>query len=1089
MSAPAPGGEFAPFGFVVARTPLLPFAELEAWGGGLAAPAALAAGADPDRLRAALDDDRATLRRRLRAVVERPEVREALYVASPSLVAGLEEWRRDPEGKKGQRAEQALVRYLVRMAGRPTPFGLFSGCSLGRIGERTALGLAERGSYRRHTRLDMDYLFGLAEELGRDPALRAALDYRPNSSLYRSGGRLRYAEAQQRDGARSYHLVAVTPDPFVERALERARGGAGAGELAAELVAADPDGEVALDEAEEFVGELIGSQLLVSDLAPLVTGGDALADLVARLRAQRAPEALPALLAGVADGIAELDAAGVGADPERYEAIARRLEALPAPVERSRLFQVDMMKPTAAEADLTLGPEVVAELERGVRVLALLVKPPRGEAGLAAFREAFLERYGSDRAVPLVEVLDEELGIGFEPARGGEASPLLAGLDVPAGNREPTVPWGPLDDLLAARLGAALARGSAEIELGEDELKRLAGAERPPLPDTFEALATVAAASPEALAGGEFELFLRTAGGPAGRLLGRFCHLDPALRAQTEALLRAEEGLDPDAVFAEIVHLPQGRIGNVLCRPVLREYEIPFLGRGGAPEERRIPVTDLLVSVAGARVVLHSARLGRRVAPRLTSAHNYISRSQGVYRFLASLQAQGVQPGLSWSWGALESFPFLPRVRAGRVVLARARWRIDGDELRRLDRPDGAGRYREVQAWRERRALPRWVVLPDGDNELVVDLDNPLAIDALLGIVRRRPRFDLGELFPAPDRLLAAGPEGRFVHELVVPFVRRGEPGPGAGRAPAAGPAPVPRRFAPGSEWLFAKLYTGSATADRVLAAAVERVVRPALASGAADGWFFLRYGDPHWHLRLRLHGEPRRLRAEALPALAAAAEALLADGQIWKLQLDTYEREVERYGGPSGIALAERVFHADSEAVLALLELVAGDEGADARWRLALAGCARLLDDLGLTTEEQLAVAERIAAGYAREHGADPPLRKQLAARLRVERSNLEALLAAGDGDGHPLAPALAVLARRSRRLAPVVAELRRRAAAGRLTLPLTDLAPSYLHMFVNRLLRAEARVHEMVLYDFLHRLLRGRETRAQSRVRSAHG
>ena len=38
-------------------------------------------------------------------------------------------------------------------------------------------------------------------------------------------------------------------------------------------------------------------------------------------------------------------------------------------------------------------------------------------------------------------------------------------------------------------------------------------------------------------------------------------------------------------------------MGNVLYRPVLREYEIPYLGRFGAPPEQQLPLSDLLVGV------------------------------------------------------------------------------------------------------------------------------------------------------------------------------------------------------------------------------------------------------------------------------------------------------------------------------------------------------------------------------------------------------------------------------------------------------------------------------------------------------------
>jgi hypothetical protein len=79
----------------------------------------------------------------------------------------------------------------------------------------------------------------------------------------------------------------------------------------------------------------------------------------------------------------------------------------------------------------------------------------------------------------------------------------------------------------------------------------------------------------------------------------------------------------------------------------------------------------------------------------------------------------------------------------------------------------------------------------------------------------------------------------------------------------------VVRRFPPGSEWLYAKLYTGAATADQVLRQVVRPVTEAALRCGAADGWFFIRYGDPDWHLRLRLHGRP-----SSVPTVAAACPA-----------------------------------------------------------------------------------------------------------------------------------------------------------------------------------------------------------------------
>jgi lantibiotic biosynthesis protein len=1161
--------DFVPSGFFVFRTPLLPFEEVEAWSAGLAAPAAAApasaapvpaapapeaptpaapaaepstdavstAAAEP--LAAALAADRTMLRARLGALLERPEVLEALFVASPSLAEALDTWRRDPDGKKGLRAERALVRYFLRMASRATPFGLFSGCSTAVIegGDaptptpRTRLVLGPRAGYRRHTRLDMDYLFALCEDLERDPEMRRELRYRPNSSLYRAGGRLRYAEARLEEKVRSHHLVAVEASDYLEATLERACDGARADDLAAALVTAEgaaaaAEVEISREDADAFLTELIDSQVLVSDLSPPVTGPEAIHDLVDRLAGLDAGREGARRLAAARDALAGLDAGGVGAPAERYRAIAADLEALPTKVEMARLFQVDMVKPPA---EASLGPEVMAEIVRGVDLIRRLSARARQES-LERFRKEFQERYGEQREAPLVEVLDEEIGIGFERASdlGAEASPLLRGLALAPPAADTSYPWGPRQAVLLAKLHEAQAAGRQQVELTAEDLDRMApaGAGEPQaFPDAFQVLATVAAASPEALDRGEFQLHLGSAGGPSGaRLLGRFCHAEELLCDQTRRHLRAEEALHPEAIFAEIVHLPQGRIGNILSRPLLRDYEIPFLGRSGAPEERQIPVTDLLVSVRGNQVVLRSRRLGREVIPRLTSAHNFSMRSLGLYRFLCTLQGQEIAGGVGFAWGPLESAPFVPRVTHGRLVLARAGWWMTGDEIKRLAKAEGPARYAAVQEWRRRRNLPRLVTLADGDNELLVDLDNTLAIDAFLDLVEERDRARLHELFPGPDALIAQGPEGRFVHELVVPFHRlprpaaaaetavatretaarllAAAPASAAGEASAASTAAaagnglqVRRTFPPGSEWLFAKLYTGTATADRVLRDVLAPLVREALAARWIDGWFFIRYGDPEWHLRVRFHGDPEALTGRVLPALHAGVAPLLDDGRLWKLQLDTYEREIERYGGPLGIGPVERLFQADSEAVLEILDMLEGDEGADVRWRLAFYGVDALLNDLGLDAEAKLSVLGRMRQGFAQEFTGPADgdgknakaLQVQLDQKFRAERPKLDPLLDAGGDPENAFAPALDVLGRRSRASAPILDELRRLEAEGKLQGKLADMAVSLAHMHVNRFIRSAARAHEMVLYDFLFQTHRSRAARARKRPAAA--
>jgi thiopeptide-type bacteriocin biosynthesis protein len=282
----------------------------------------------------------------------------------------------------------------------------------------------------------------------------------------------------------------------------------------------------------------------------------------------------------------------------------------------------------------------------------------------------------------------------------------------------------------------------------------------------------------------------------------------------------------------------------------------------------------------------------------------------------------------------------------------------------------------------------------------------------------------------------------------------------------------TPRHFPPGSEWLYLKLYGGAATLDRLLGSTLGDTIRRVVGSGAADRWFFLRYKDPDEHLRLRFHGTPARLEAEVWPAVRAACASILEEGTGWRVQLDTYEREVERYGGPAGIELAEELFTADSEAVLDILQAYPGDEGAQVRWRLALGGMDALLEDLGLPLERKLAVVEGARAAFGAEFRVDKGFESQLGLRYRRESRSLETLLTTPAWEQGPMRAGGQALRRRGERLRPTVERLRQAEREGRLTSPVERLAESYLHMHVNRMLPLEQRAQELILHDFLARL-----------------
>jgi class I lanthipeptide synthase len=404
--------------------------------------------------------------------------------------------------------------------------------------------------------------------------------------------------------------------------------------------------------------------------------------------------------------------------------------------------------------------------------------------------------------------------------------------------------------------------------------------------------------------------------------------------------------------------------------------------------------------------------------------------------------------------------PFLPRVQAGRCVLRLAQWRIDAASgYPQLVGGGGEGFAAAFARWRERWRVPQHVFLNAGgdgtDHRLLLDLDDSAHAEEVRRHVRRIPDHGavvLQEACPGLDEAWVHGPGGRYASELVVSMVQRGPPeGPRLLRPPAPAVSRQVRLRPPGSDWAFVKLYCDRAAIGPLVAGPVLEFALDLQSCGDADQWIFVRYADPEPHLRLRVHGESSRL----VPALCTWAGELMAQELVSRFVLDTYEREIERYGGPAGMSAAEALFAADSRAVADLLRLdLAGALPVD-RLILAFAGIDDLLAGLGLDEPARLRLYQH-RAGRQRTAGTDYRRRREeLCAALRAPM--LEAVPGAG--------AVRDVLARRRTAVAAVAVTLNDLANRGTLAKPLPELCHSYIHMHCNRLLGADRNLEHTVL------------------------
>lgn len=819
----------------------------------------------------------------------------AVELASPSLAAtvsamlGSGTFRPD----KTVRVAMALARYVVRLRGRSTPFGLFAGTALACV--RASADSPWEPDYRLYGYADGRWLATLVTSLEECSPLRHRLLVMANNLVTIKGDRLIVTWLPQASllAGKPPVEVSVRRTAPAEAALRLARSPIEVAALAAKL--ADEFAPAAASRVETLISELMRCGALISNLRPPSTVTDAFGHVLDVLAAAHATD-LPGVtvpvtaLREVHSELRHSGTAGLAECAARMQTLARS----PA-------------HPVAA--DLNLGcrvtvPEcVTAAAAKAADALARLGPQPHGAAGWLDYHARFLSRYGAGAVVAVEDLIDPVTGLGL-PAH--YASPS---------HESPARSWADRDERLAALAQQAALDGVLEVILSEADIGRLGGLPPGSLRTVPHADITVElrAAGIRAADAGEFTIVVCGTGRTALATSGRFIRqLADGERAAWSAGLGALPTGIQGSISAQLSfppHRPQTE--NVTRVPRMLPHVLS-VAEHHAEGPGVITLADLAVTADQQQFYLLSRSRRVTVEPVLACAPAWHAVPP-VARLLFELPRVGCTPVGRFDWGHAASLPFLPRLRIAHAVVSPTRWR-----LRPGDLPGAKAGGREwtvaLSRLRQRLKLPDWVSAGSGDRQLRLNLGHPMD-QALL-----RSHLD-----SSADRILTESwaPEdhawcGGRAHEIVIPLAATLPPTPPPKLLTRRTALPVINRehgHLPGEGVLSARLY-----GDPDLFGLIVTRHLPDLVDGWPDlaHWWFLRYRDPRHHLRLRLHV---RDYGQAAARVGQWTAELRSRGLAGDLVLDTYRPEVARFGSGAAMSAAEVLFAADSTAASAQLD------------------------------------------------------------------------------------------------------------------------------------------------------------------------
>jgi thiopeptide-type bacteriocin biosynthesis protein len=818
----------------------------------------------------------------------------ALYLASKSLYDSLLPWRAGKPIKK-RRAPLKALAYALRMSTRSTPFGLFARTGVVSESEATVVSIGSNPSSV-FGNIDMAWISNLCAALERDLLVRDALPVVANDLIVVCGDRayVRHPERLRRGDdpsdrtALHYETITLRWSETLQRVMALAEGSQPLGELVGTIAQAlSMDGKIARELTERLLQ--IGALVFVRPIGSL-----GLEWLRKTLR-----EADSAI-ANDLDDIARLTK-HLGTHTAE-SLTSEHLSTLAAAFNNISSFDGSPLQINAVQTfDGSLPDRVLADVAELGNLLLANARP----RPLDAYRDRFMQRYeGDSRKIPLLELVDPEIGLG-----------------VPEDTSRPRAERNSRGDEARMHLIArALRDRSLEVRVTPAERDRLIPPVNRVVSNGCEIGFQIAARDASSLDRGEYAMrpvYGINTDGPyktthrfaagLGRMFIERMHAANAAHAYHGPLPVELVFTPKEAHYANLLQVPESGFAVASRREHLPDGVT------------RIEPCDILIGIEHGRFVAYSKKHARRLLVRESYMLQVPFFAPPHIRLLSLIGKQDhIAPRL-FSWDGLSSSPFTPRVRSGRLVLAVARWSVSRAEL---EQHKDVGLMAYLQSWREQWNVPRWVYLVERDLKMLLDLDSPLAADLIADqMTNSNDGYPIDavmhfeEMFPDFDHLWLTQGNERYFHEFVAAV--SGEQATDVPSAPVRINLGRAKPYGPGSDWTFLKLYGPASEMDAMIRSVIGSLVA-GMADCGVERFFFLRYADPDPHLRVRFHAPGRG--GEVLTRVSTTLGALSEGGTIGRYTFDTYEPEIERYGGELGLPHAETLFAEDSARILDLM-------------------------------------------------------------------------------------------------------------------------------------------------------------------------
>ncbi|WP_322923692.1 lantibiotic dehydratase [Paenibacillus campi] len=878
-----------------------------------------------------------------------PLFREQILIASRTLYDTMNVYLNDPDkltGKKKRNFVQAMLKYAGRRACRTTPFGLFTAVGVGQFAAHNQWTYDHR-QLRKLARVDLEWLFLLIKRLEQECS--AQLYFKLNPACYMKGDRayLLYSlDGQSED-------VQIRATPAFQILYEHSRTASSFPALVQTLLHHYPD--TPAERIQQYVQEMVNQEFLISNLRPPLNVSDQFAFVIEQLESCHLNAELIAQLQQIQHMICNYNATEPGAGEAAYLQLVQAMQHIQSSASPLQIDTGIHHDERFTASALCLDKDIAEQMTHLASMLSAVAIPLEQRQGYwEQYKHKFIEKYGVDREVPLLEMLDTATGIGAPYSYTHPANDYFEHIQ-PGEYVTPA-----FKSLLLLHYTEAVQQGTP-IEWTRQQFANHVHIE----PDHSEVPVSLELNFLLRMRDGQPLLYVGPNIGSrqAGKTFGRFAHLSSSIHTVLEQIHSHEHTLrsQHDEQMCELSFIPhQIRSGNVTRNASGRAKEMALFTNSSRHTADQVSIDDIAIGIHNNRFYARHRRSGQLLVFGANNMLNPLMTANAI-RFLQEMEEHRRRNWSYFPWtDVYKAFKYVPEIRYEGIVLSGAQWQINLYDLYDHDKPDGADFAERFQSFRLRYRLPTSFYIANSDHRLVVDTEDERSLHMLFTELRKAGSQNIQLVALEDGEPAVYDTEGRgYVAEVVVPFVRiAAEPPQFIQPKLCSMELEQQRLKMPLDDWLYIKLYGKQAREQELIAFELLDFCRE-LSAHLPVQHFFMRYMDPKPHIRLRFSADPATL-LRMLPDVLDWLKGLKQQGLIAEYVIAAYDRELERYGGVAAIGAAERLFSADSFVVESIWRAQRLKQLPLEPDTIAIVSIIRLLQQLQLNPQQQLDILSR---------------------------------------------------------------------------------------------------------------------------------